>query len=201
VQDFFRPLAPLKPTEFDVFVSYAHADNGVPLGARFEQGWVTALTSNLNVGPNVLAKRFFVDHQLRPGDDFGTDLLLKVEHSSLLLLILSENYIESRWCGQELEHFTRTHASDVENPRDVFMVELAPYESFSTVPNSIQLLRRRLISVKFWYQLSDTSAPSLAGYPSPLDSGPVGRDQYWKALNDLRGAMDRRLRELRAGRP
>lgn len=58
----------------DVFVSYAHADNGVPLGAAVQQGWVTALASNLNEGPNVFKKRFFIDHQLRPGDDFSSDL-------------------------------------------------------------------------------------------------------------------------------
>jgi len=181
----------------DVFVSYAHADNGVPLGAAVQLGWVTALASNLNEGPNVFKKHFFIDHQLRPGDDFGSDLLTKVEHSSLLVLLLSQNYLDSKWCGRELEHFIRTHCVDPEKPTDVYVVELFPYESLSNVPPSIQRLRKRVIHAKFWYQQRDMSAPSLAGYPSALESRPEGRDHYWSVLNELRVALDTRLRTAR----
>jgi hypothetical protein len=183
-----------------VFVSYAHADNGVPLGAAVQHGWVTALASNLNEGPNVFKKRFFIDHQLRPGDDFSADLLAKVEQGALLVLLLSQNYIESQWCGKELEHFVRTHSTDPGKPANVYVVELFPYESLTDVPPTIQSLRKRLIHAKFWYQPRDSSAPSLAGYPSALESGPEGRDHYWSVLNELRVALDTRLRELRGER-
>jgi hypothetical protein len=122
----------------DVFVSYAHADNGVPLGASVQHGWVTALASNLNEGPNVFKKRFFIDHQLRPGDDFSSELLNKVERSSLLVLLLSQNYIDSQWCGRELEHFIRAHSANPEKPSDVYVVELFPYESLINVPLNIR---------------------------------------------------------------
>ena len=62
---------PDEPT-LDVFVSYAHADDGIPLGSSMPHGWVTAFAANLNQGPNALKKRLFIDHQLRPGDDFGS---------------------------------------------------------------------------------------------------------------------------------
>ena len=75
---------------FDVFVSYAHADNDVPMGTSMPVGWVTAFAENLNRGPNVLKKRLFIDHQLKPGDPFSTDLLTKVERSSVLVLLLSQ---------------------------------------------------------------------------------------------------------------
>ena len=103
----------------DVFVSYAHADNGVPVGAAVPHGWVTALASNLNEGPNVFKKRFFIDHQLSPGDNFSGDLVSKVERSSLLvLLLLSQNCIDSEWCGKELEHFFRSHLADAADAAD-----------------------------------------------------------------------------------
>jgi hypothetical protein len=181
----------------DVFVSYAHADNGVPLGAAISHGWVTTLASNLNEGPSVFKKHFFIDHQLRPGDDFSSDLLEKVERSSLLVILLSQNYIDSKWCGRELEHFVRTHAANPEKPTDVYVVELFPYERFRGVPPGIERLRKRLIHAKFWYQSREASAPSLAGYPSALESGAEGRDHYWRVLNELRVALDTRLRELR----
>lgn len=184
----------------EIFVSYAHADNGVALGSSTQFGWVTALVSNLNEGPNVLKKHFFIDHQLRPGDAFSVDLLSRIEQSSLLVLLLSQNYVESTWCGKELDHFIRTHANDPDKPADVYVVELLPYERLTNVPPSIQRIRKRLISSKFWHQPPNTSAHFLAGYPSPTQSGPAGDVHYWSVLNDLRGALDERLRALRAER-
>ena len=118
----------------DVFVSYAHADNGVALGTSSPVGWVTALAANLNEGPNVFRKRIFIDHALKPGDEFDSDLLAKVERSRLLLVLLSQNYVDSSWCGREIEHFVRTHSGDPEKPADVFVVEIFPFESLTAVP-------------------------------------------------------------------
>ncbi|MDM0052987.1 TIR domain-containing protein [Variovorax sp. J22R115] len=185
--------------EREIFVSYAHADNGIALGSSTQFGWVTALVSNLNEGPNVLKKEFFIDHQLRPGDDFGVDLLTRIERSSLLVLLLSQNYVESAWCGMELDHFIRTHANDPDKPADVYVVELVPYEKLNNIPPGIQRIRKRLISSKFWHQPPNTAAYFLAGYPSPTQSGPAGDVHYWSVLNDLRSALDERLRTLRSG--
>lgn len=64
---------------YDVFVSYAHADNEKPLGSSAQYGWVTTLARNLNTGPNHYRKNLFIDHQLKPGDVFNDDLVAKVE--------------------------------------------------------------------------------------------------------------------------
>jgi TIR domain len=118
---------------YDVFVSYAHADNEKPLESAAQYGWVTTLAHNLNTGPGHYRKNLFIDHQLKPGDPFSDDLVTKVENSALLLLLLSQNYIDSKWCGKELEHFIRTHANDPEKPADVFVVELFPFNTFDKV--------------------------------------------------------------------
>ena len=158
---------------------------------------MTALAANLNEGPNVFKKRIFIDHQLKPGDVFNEDLLDKVADSRLLVLLLSQNYIESKWCGDELEHFIRTHANDPAKPVDVVVVELFPYETFTDVPAHIENLRKRLIHAKFWHQPRDAASPMLAGYPSPHESGPEREVHYWSVLNELRAAIDTRLRALR----
>lgn len=181
----------------DVFVSYAHADNGVALGTSSPVGWVTALAANLNEGPNVFRKRIFIDHALKPGDEFDSDLLAKVGRSRLLVVLLSQNYVDSGWCGREIEHFVRTHASDPEKPADVFVVEIFPFESLTAVPPIIHALRKRLIHAKFWYQPANAASPVLSGYPSPKDSGQEVAAHYWSVLNELRMAIDSRLRALR----
>jgi hypothetical protein len=182
--------------ESDVFVSYARADDGVPLGADARLGWVSALAHNLNEGPSVYKKRIFIDHQLLPGDNFSEGLLAKVAASKLLVLLLSQNYVESRWCGDELAHFIRTHSVDPEKPTGVFVVELFPYEQLTGLPENIQRLRSQMIHAKFWYQRA-AHTPRLAGYPSAKESGDEGGAHYWTVLNDLRVALDSRLRELR----
>jgi hypothetical protein len=181
----------------DVFVSYAHADNEKPLGSAGQYGWVTTLAHNLNTGPGHYRKNLFIDHRLKPGDAFSDDLVAKVEGSTLLLLLLSQNYIDSTWCGKELDHFIRTHAKDPDKPIDVFVVELFPFETFAKVPANIQHLRKRLIHAQFWHQPADASAPLLAGDPSPQESGPDSERLYWRKLHELRNAIDSRLRTLR----
>lgn len=180
----------------DVFVSYAHADNEKPLGSAIEYGWVTTLAHNLNTGPNHYRKNLFIDHRLKPGDVFSDDLRTKVKESTLLLLLLSQNYIDSSWCGLELDHFIRTHANDPEKPTDVFVVELFPFDTFANVPPNIHQLRKRLIHAQFWHQPADAASPLLAGDPSPQESGPEGQRRYWRALHELRHAIDSRLRAL-----
>ena len=137
----------------------------------------------------------------KPGDVFSDDLVTTVENSTLLVLLLSQNYIDSQWCGKELDHFVRTHTNDPEKPADVFVVELFPFETFSNVPANIQNLRKRLIHAQFWHQPADASAPLLAGDPSPQESGSEGERRYWRALHELRNAIDLRLRALRRDQP
>ena len=181
---------------YDVFVSYAHADNEKPLGSAAQYGWITTLAHNLNTGPGHLRKNLFIDHRLKPGDIFSDDLVTTVGNSTLLLLLLSQNYIDSTWCGKELDHFIRTHANDPDKPTDVFVVELFPFETFAKVPANIHHLRKRLIHAQFWHQPADASAPLLAGDPSPQECGPDSVRHYWRKLHELRDAIDSRLRTL-----
>jgi hypothetical protein len=186
---------------YDVFVSYAHADNEKPLGSTAQYGWVTTLAHNLNTGPNHFRKNLFIDHRLKAGDVFSDDLLTTVGQSTLLLLLLSQNYIDSKWCGQELDHFNRTHANDPNQPADIFVVELFPFEAFAKVPPNIQNLRKRLIHAQFWHRPVDVSAPLLAGNPTPQESGPESERHYWRKLHELRNAIDSRLRTLKGVQP
>ncbi len=186
---------------YDVFVSYAHADNEKPLGSAAQYGWVTTLAHNLNTGPGHLRKNLFIDHRLKPGDVFSDDLVTTVGTSTLLLLLLSQNYIDSKWCGKELDHFIHTHANDPDKPADVFVVELFPFDTFANVPPNIRNLRKRLIHAQFWHKPADASAPLLAGDPSPQESGPESERRYWRALHELRNAIDARLRALRRDQP
>ncbi len=178
---------------YDVFISYAHADNEIPLNASIDTGWIGVLATNLNTGPNVLKKRIFIDYQLKPGDEFSDTLIDKVTNSKLLVLFLSQNYAKSDWCGKELTHFIQAHSTNPEKPVDVFVVELFPYEQLIGLPENIRNIRKHNIHAKFWVQPIDGSVPILAGYPTPNDNDDKVRIHYWNSLNALRMAIDARL--------
>ncbi|MBS0498259.1 MAG: toll/interleukin-1 receptor domain-containing protein [Proteobacteria bacterium] len=184
--------------QYDVFISYAHADNGIPQNAATTTGWVDYLADNLNVGPNVLKKRIFIDKTLQPGDEFSDSLIEKVRNSTLLVIFLSQNYAKSAWCGKELMHFVQAHSANPEKPVDVFVVELFPYEQLIDLPDNIQNIRKHNIHAKFWIQPIDASAPILAGYPTPSDNDDKVRIHYWNSLNTLRTAIDSRLNQKAA---
>lgn len=97
-------MATVMGHEYDVFVSYAHADNEIPVSSAAVDGWVTTLAKNLNIGPNVYRKNLFIDHQLKPGDVFSDDLVAKVQNSALLVLLLSQNYIDSQSKNVLVQH-------------------------------------------------------------------------------------------------
>lgn len=182
------------PWMHDVFVSYAHTDNAVPPGYAGGHGWITTLADSLRKGgPNFRQKDVFIDHGLLPGDAFGDDLVARVEGSATLLLVLSQNYLKSDWCGKELEHFLRRYAGNTAKPPDVFVVELCPYEDLPNVPAALASLRKQLIHAKFWHRPADSAVSLLAGYPTPAASGQDGERHYWRELNNLLAALDRRL--------
>jgi hypothetical protein len=151
------------PFDHDVFVSYARADDAMPFGSDAEFGLVTTLAANINRGIGIGKKQIFIDHNLMPGDAFNDDLKRKVERSAVLVVLLSENYIKSEWCGQELQHFIDSHGDDPRKPRDVFVVELAPFETLRPLPSTIETLDKELLRIKFWFQPIDQAVHSVAG--------------------------------------
>ncbi|SAL04302.1 TIR domain protein [Caballeronia arationis] len=185
---------------YDIFISYAHADDEVPQGAGTPSGWVSSLAYNLNVGPNVRKKKIYIDHRLKPGDNFSAQLIDKVCACKLLIILLSQNYIDSEWCGKELERFVASHTNDPEKPTDVFVVELAPYEELVKVPDNIAQLRKRNIHAKFWDHPINAKSPILAGYPTPQGCSREIEQLYWSMLGELQRAVDERLREMGDGR-
>ncbi|MBM3522656.1 MAG: toll/interleukin-1 receptor domain-containing protein [Alphaproteobacteria bacterium] len=180
------------PSSFDhdVFVSYAHADDQVLMGDAEIFGWVTTLKTNLNRLPGQRKKSIFIDHALMPGDIFGEELKRKLERSRILLIVLSRNYAESAWCGQELEWFIRHHGDDAGQPRNVFVAELAPNPRLKEAGRRLVELRNRILFAAFWRQRPDQPNPTIVGIPTPSrDSG----DLYWQSLGALATAIDARL--------
>ena len=180
--------------EHDVFVSYAQLDNKVAHGAAHPSGWVTTLVENLNSGPNARPKDIFIDYRLGPGDEFSSELLRKVERSAILLILVSQNYVNSHWCCQELRHFIRTRAEDPQRPRNVFLVELGPSAGLVNRPTELDAVRKHSLAAKFWFKRPQDPI-RVAGWLWP-NASKDDDGHYWRECDRLRSFLEGRLMEL-----
>lgn len=104
--------------DHDVFVSYAHVDN-VSLSDNPEEGWVYTLKDNLK---KLLSQKLgrtewgdiWIDLRLPRDEPFPSKISDAVQSSATLLVVLSDGYLESDWCRQELELFLKAAAGKAE---------------------------------------------------------------------------------------
>lgn len=93
--------------EHDVFISYSHADNKDKRVTAFRDSLVQRLTSRL--GSRAFHKPeewvFFDQTGLRTGDEFSPKLERAARRSAVMISLLSESYLQAKWCKKETEWF------------------------------------------------------------------------------------------------
>src|SRR5262245_60286981 len=123
-------MAYLRGYEHDAFVSYAHgpkfqlfnSDDGDLLSQ-----WSRELVQDL--GEQIAVKlgtkepgralSLWMDPTLRGNEPLSDTLKEAIERSALLVVIMSPYYLESDWCGKEVEWFTAVPGHD---QRRIFVV-------------------------------------------------------------------------------
>jgi hypothetical protein len=89
--------------QFDVFISYAWADN--------QSNWVSAFEKSLKERLHVLLGKepaFWRDvHELSGEQDFTDEIKLRLGQSATMVAVLSPAYFHSRYCTQERAHFQK----------------------------------------------------------------------------------------------
>ena len=93
--------------EHDVFISYAHGDNKDKRVTAFRDSLVERLTSVL--GSRAFHKPdewvFFDRTGLKTGDEFSPRLERAARRSAVMISLLSNSYLQAKWCIQETEWF------------------------------------------------------------------------------------------------
>jgi hypothetical protein len=173
---------------YDIFVSYAHADDETPAGAR--NGWVTTLVEELN---KVLRRklggcgaRIWMDHQLAANANVLNTLLATLRSSRTLLLVMSPGYHQSVWCQRELGNFLCQFAAE-KHKDNVFIVDLEP------VPREYwHSALQALTTMRFWERGFTDQAPRPLGFPVPK---PDEDNPYWRNVNELAHLIAEYLRQ------
>jgi tetratricopeptide (TPR) repeat protein len=116
--------------EFDVFISYARADDG--------GGWVSGLRDAIYVDFREFSSEpfriFFDTTEIHSRQDWELRLRHGLRTARVLLVCLSPNYLRSTYCRWEWEEFTRLAARRVgggDPVTGVYFVELGGDEQYS----------------------------------------------------------------------
>src|SRR5262249_42036639 len=139
----------------DLFVSYAHRDNRT---FGHDEGWVAIFDKNLREALAHKLKRgqpdIWRDQRLSSSDPFSAAIQEAVIHTAVLLVILSENYLESEWCQQELTLFLEAAKHTGGATGRIFLVSLDAV-NYTRWPAAFQ----HLLGVQF-YEQANVDAPA-----------------------------------------
>jgi hypothetical protein len=122
-----------EPFEYDVFVSYAHAENET--GASLLRDWSKQVAGRLRdrlatalptTDPASAVHVFLDDRVLRSGDPLTETLREKVKRSALLLVLISPLYTQKSWCLDELEWFFEQADRDGRSQRHCTVLRIQP---------------------------------------------------------------------------
>jgi hypothetical protein len=173
---------------YDVFVSYAHADDVCPKGADF--GWVTTfkeeLSKLLRMKIGAQGAAIWMDHQLTSNDRVADTLMQRVRDSRTIVLFMSRGYLRSQWCQTEINRFLAENSAH-KNKESVFVVAID-----ETNPDDWPTRVQALTPIEF-FKCSRTGAIELLGYPNPPTES---SSAYWTKLNELAHLIVKHLDQL-----
>lgn len=92
----------------DIFISYAHQDN---MGLYEDEGWVTKFHRHLEqrlktiLGDKQL--KIWRDETLTGNHFFSEEIYEQLSNNAMLVCIYSPSYLNSPWCGREIEFFSK----------------------------------------------------------------------------------------------
>ncbi|MEW5804520.1 MAG: toll/interleukin-1 receptor domain-containing protein [bacterium] len=180
--------------EHDIFISYAHVDDEPIPGA--EEGWVSTLVGGLKT---LLAQRLgrsdtfslWMDYRLSLHEPITPELLSTIEHSAVLVVILSPGYLASEWCQRERNTFLQMVRDRPRRNSRIFVVERDKIET-SERPAEF----RDLLGYRFWVEDKGCRTPRILGEPRPNPSDPKSQP-YYDRLNDLSHDMAEELKRIR----
>jgi hypothetical protein len=174
----------------DVFVSYAHVDN-----RKFgrEVGWVEILVENLREALPQKLKRgqpdVWRDPRLSSHEPFAEEIREAVTQAATLLVVLSESYLTSDWCGQELALFLEAAKQTGGAKGRIFLLRLDRLE-----PDSWPEPFHGLLGQKFFEQPTVDAPARTLGTPAADDPG---QKLYFQRLDDLSGELGSKLLQMK----
>jgi hypothetical protein len=172
--------------QHNIFISYAWVDNEIYPST--DKGWVSTFVDGLRkhlareMGRRDESERIWLDYeQMRGNQGVTSTIRAQLESSRTLVLILSNGYLASPWCRQELETFVERIGTDSGR---IFVVQMSPVDE---EPEAL----RDLVKYRFWYR-DEKNQPCTRWFPyiDPTDR------EYSPEQQRLARDLAAKLREL-----
>jgi hypothetical protein len=105
-----------EPFQHDLFVSYSHGELDGSDRSNLEawsQAFARELERELRSHPKFGQLKIFLDQQYRPDQGFDpsgpltTQLRKDIQAAGILVVLMSPQYLRSKWCSQELDWWVR----------------------------------------------------------------------------------------------
>jgi CheY-like chemotaxis protein len=173
--------------EYDVFVSYAHADEAADSSGKWVTQFVDSLRGALKLrlgGANEL--RIFFDSASLGGNQQLNEMLAVAGRSAVFLAVASRSYAARDWTRQELDAFCQRP----EDTQRLFAAECLPLGDDETYPAPLQNHHR----MPFWRVLTASSST-----PIPLSQA-YEPEVFHQRIHDLAEQIRNQLLALRKQR-
>lgn len=186
------------PFDYDVFVSYAHG------GGRRLKEWSQRLVDELESEIQDFSVDFdelevFIDTELDPTKPLTGQLRGSVRASGLLLVIMTDRYLSSSWCKDEMDWFAAEIQECQSGGGQVLVVRATPTDH-EQWPQCLKDERNEAMLGFRFHPEPKTKAEEDAirplGFPAPRDDD----REYFCELGKLATITTRRLRELKERR-
>jgi hypothetical protein len=170
----------------DVFVSYSHGKSGSD-GKSPLRDWTRALLrERLEAHIHNLSADFddlslYMDDKIDPTAHLTAELRTKVSGSGVLIIVMSERYLKSSWCQDELEWFRKQIRDRAGDPGRVFVIRAQTTDTSQWPDFLCDEHGHPLIGFTF----HDPNGDPL-GWPNPREDD----EEFWKALTGLRTRVD-----------
>jgi hypothetical protein len=172
----------------DIFISYARDDNLPPPDRPDRKGFVTFLEDAIRfeftaLGPE-RPKIWRDTKRIAGGDQFTEEIEQALKKASLLVVVLSPNWMASRWCKRELETFVAHHPSDGIRERIIVVGKR------HVDPDRRPSLLQGQTGFKFYVRSDDPE--EIVGDLEFFDRGEPRDERYWQTLKALAAYFVRR---------
>lgn len=168
-----------QPKMLQIYISYARDDDAPPPGGG--KGFVTFLHEQLLYELKDRAENRIViwrDTQgIMDGAQFDRNITAAIDVSSILLVVLSRNWLDQRWCQRELEAFAERWRAegDLQIQHRIIVVGKHPVEQ-ERLPSLLQ----GQVGIRFY-----TTDEATRDVEHAFFRGKVVDDRYFKQLDDL----------------
>lgn len=185
-------MAYLSDFEHDIFVSYAHSEALNEWSKRLVGDARKYVATGLGMR-QAKDVDLWMDYKICGNEPLTRQLQNKVEKSGVLLVLMSEWYLESSWCRDELGwffHAVRQKRAD----RPVFVVRVRSTDH-SRWPEVFKDERGHpLVGYDFVRDAEDNNLGFPKGFPFP-EQAPDGKD-YYEALSKLASDIVAQMKAL-----